>query len=164
MMIASQTLFHVPPIATMHVFFRLLAAFGVGWLARMVEDVLTTTAWGGPFTILVGWIFIVVMSAFFAVAALAVGQLFLLLGLKGAWDHAGSLVLFLAVPPALVLAFSSVLGLREVEPVSNYSLMAFWPWTLCHFFIVFPIVNLPIRPRTTPPPLPGGSRPPEYDY
>lgn len=148
----------------MHVFFKFLTAFGVGWLVRMTEDLLTTTAWGGPFTILVGWIFIVILSAFFAAAALAVGQLFRPLGLKGAWNRAGGWVLFLAVPPALVLAFSSTLGLREVEPVSNYSLMVFWPWVLCHFFIVFPIANLPTRPRTTPPPLPGSSRPPEYDY
>jgi hypothetical protein len=129
----------------MHTFQRVLIAFGVGWFTRMLEDSFTTTAWGGPFTVLASWVIIVFLSAVYAVAAVLAGQLLRLPGLQDAWNRAGAWTLLIALPATLVLAFSSALGLRTIDPVSNYSLMSFGPSVLCHFFIVFPIANLPSK-------------------
>jgi hypothetical protein len=43
------------------------------------------------------------------------------------------------------MIFASKLGLRTIDPVSNYRAMPFEIWSACLFGIVFPIVNLPAR-------------------
>ncbi len=138
-------------------FLRFLLAFGVGWIARMIEESLTATGWGGPMTILTGWIIIVFLSGFFALAAVFIGQLLSFPAVVAVWTRAGFWTLLLAIPPALVLAFSAKLGLRTIDPISNYSLMDLWPNSLCHFFIIFPFANLAVKSkvkRDIPPPLP----------
>jgi hypothetical protein len=120
-------------------------AFAVVWLARMTEEFLTATGWGGLFTIVFGWVVIFFLSLVYVAAAVLVGQLLRLPVITEAWSCAGCWTLLLAIPPLLVLILSRSLGLRTIDPVSNYSLMDFWLNSLCYFLIAFPIANLPTR-------------------
>ncbi len=132
-------------------------AFAVGWIARMTEEMLTATAWGGPFTIFLSWVVIFYLTLFDVGAAILVGQVLRLRPIQAAWMQAGYWVLLLALPPLLVLIFSRPLGLRTIEPVSHYSLMVpLWLHALCYFLIAFALANLPLkRPPDSPASLPG---------
>ena len=120
-----------------------IAGFAVGWLVIFVESMFCETAYGGPFTILASF----AMKFFFAGlatgAALLLGLVLLAPGIRDVWRRVGFWSLVLSAAAVCVIGFASKLGLRTVEPVSNYSMMPFWIWSGCLFVIVFPIVNLP---------------------
>jgi len=125
-----------------------IVGFAVGWLVIFVESMLCETAYGGPFTILVSF----VMKFFFAglatSAAFLIGLVLLTPGIRDFWRRLGFWSLLLSAAGVCVMVFASKLGLRTVEPVSNYRMMPFWVWSICLFSVVFPIVNLPIYHET----------------
>jgi hypothetical protein len=137
----------------MHPVKKAFIGFVVGWSVCNVEYMLTGTAWGGIFTILmvpfVAAIFILKCVA----AAALLGLILRVPAVEAIWAGEGYFVLLLALPSLLVLVFSSPLGFRTIEPVSGYSMMSPWPSRLCYFFLVFPFVNLPAkRPVNSSPP------------
>lgn len=125
-----------------------IAGFAVGWLVIFVESMVCESAYGGPFTILVSF----VMKFFFAglatSAAFLLGLVLLTPGVRDFWRRLGFWSLLLSAGGVCVMLFASKLGLRTVEPVSNYKMMPFWVWSICLFSIVFPIVNLPTDRET----------------
>ena len=124
------------------------AGFAVGFLVIFVESMLCETAYGGPVTILVSF----VMKFFFAgiatSAAFLLGLVLLTPGVRDFWRRLGFWSLLLSAAGVCVMVFATNLGLRTVEPVSNYRMMPFWIWSICLFSIVFPIVNLPTNRET----------------
>ena len=122
-------------------------AFGVGWLISFLEYLFTATAWGGPFTILMIPVSAAFISALSIGAAALAGLLLRLPRISEVWRLAGYKVLFLALIPVAVLAFSSPLGLRTIEPISGYSLMSPWVSIPCYVLLVFPFVNLPTKQK-----------------
>ena len=77
--------------------------------------------------------------------ALAVGLLLLVPAFRDVWRRVGYWSLLMSAVALAVMIFASKLGLRTVEPVSNYRMMPFGIWSACLFGIVFPVVNLPVR-------------------
>ena len=124
--------------------------FAVGWLVCMVEYGFAASAAGGPFAILLLPVVAAFLSAAYVGAAALAGLLLRLPGVRTVWRETGYKVLLLAVAPLLVLIFSSPLGLRTIDPASNYSVMSPWLNMLCYFLIVFPLVNLPTTDKTHP--------------
>jgi len=131
----------------------ILLGFVAAGIVCYIEYIFTATAWGGPFTILIG---IPIASAFISgvcvVAAALVGLLLRLPGLRGIWERVGYRVVFIPLIPILIIAFSKSLGLRSTEPISGYSVMSPWVGFTCYFFIAFPLVNFPVRRKLTSPP------------
>ena len=87
------------------------------------------------------------ISGLCVVVAALVGLLLRLPKVRDVWSKLGFGVVFMAIIPIAILALSSPLGLRSIEPNSGYSMMSpavGWP---CYFFIVFPFVNLPIKQK-----------------
>jgi hypothetical protein len=128
--------------------------FGVGWAVAFVEYLFTATAWGGPFTILMIPFAAAFISAVGVIAAALAGLLLRLPRIREVWRLAGYKVLFLALIPVAILAFSSLLGLRTIDPVSGYSVMSPWVSVPCYVLLVFPFVNLPTKQKqisTAPP-------------
>ena len=119
------------------------AAFAVGWLVTFVESMLCETAYGGPFTILVSVVMKFVCTGLAVGASVMLGLVLLLPRIRELWRCVGFSSLVVSVAAVCVITFASKLGLRTVEPVSQYKMMPFWIWSLCLFSIVFPIVNLP---------------------
>ena len=78
-------------------------------------------------------------------AALLVGLVLLIPGLRELWRRVGFWSLLSSAAALCVIIFASKLELRSVDPVSNHRMMPFGLWTICLFGIVFPIVNLPTR-------------------
>jgi len=103
------------------------------------------TAWGGPFTILVSFILKFVFAALAVAVALAIGLLLLIPGVRDVWRRVGYWSLLFSAVALTIIIFASNLGLRTVDPVSNYRMMPFGIWCACLFGIAFPIVNLPTR-------------------
>ena len=126
-------------------FVQAIVGFAVGWLVIFIESMLCETAYGGPFTILVSFLLKFVFTALAVGAALLVGMVLLIPGVRDLWQRVGFWSLLLSAAGLCVIILASKLGLRTVEPVSNYRMMPFWIWCLCLFGIVFPIVNLPVR-------------------
>lgn len=122
-----------------------LVGFVLGWLVIFVESMICETAYGGPFTILLSFVMKFVFTGLAVGAALLVGLLLLIPGVRDLWWRVGYWSLFLSATAFCVILFATKLGLRTVDPVSNYRMMPFWIWCLCLFGIVFPIVNLPSR-------------------
>jgi hypothetical protein len=120
-------------------------AYAVVWLACFVESTICETAWGGPFTVLVSFILKFVFAGLAVTVALAIGLLLLIPGIRDLWRRVGDWSLLLSVAALAVMVFASKLGLRTVDPVSNYRMMPFGIWCLCLVGIGFPIVNLPFR-------------------
>ena len=129
---------------------KALLGFAVGWLVCMVEYALTASAAGGPFTILLLPLVAAFLSAVYVGAAALAGLLLRLPGVRTTWRDTGCVVLLLAVPPGLVLIFSSPLGLRSIDPASHYSVMSPWLSVPCYVLIVFPFVNLPTNAKANP--------------
>jgi hypothetical protein len=125
-----------------------IAGFAVGWVVIFVESMVCETAYGGPFTILAS----LAMKFFFAGlatgAAFLLGLVLLTPGIRDVWRRVGFWSLVLSAAGVCVIGFASKLGLRAIEPVSNYRMMPFWIWSSCLFAIVFPIVNLPRSDET----------------
>jgi hypothetical protein len=119
------------------------AGFTVGWLVIFVESMLCETAFGGPFTILVSLGLKLFFAGMATLAALLLGLVLLAPGIRDVWSRLGFWSLLLSAAGVCVIGFASKLGLRTVDPVSNYRIMPFWVWSGCLFAIVFPIVNLP---------------------
>ena len=128
---------------TIRRFIQAGVAFAVCWLVCFVESMLCETAYGGPFTILVSFILKFIFAGLAVGVAVVVGLLLLIPGVRDLWHRVGYWALLLSAVALAVVVFASRLGLRTVEPVSNYRMMPFWIWCLCLFGIVFPIVNLP---------------------
>ena len=124
-------------------FVKAIVGFAVGWLVLFVESMLCETAYGGPFTILVSFVMKFVFTGIAVCAALLVGLVLLIPGIRDLWRRLGFWSLLLSAAAVCVMVFASKLGIRTVEPVSNYKMMPFWVWSICLFWIVFPIVNLP---------------------
>jgi hypothetical protein len=122
-----------------------LIGFAVGWLVAFIEGSLCYTAYGGPFTVLMSFVMEFVFSGVAVGMALLVGLILLTPGVRDLWRRIGYWSLILSVASVGVIIFSSKLGLRNIDPVSNYRIMPFGIWSLCMFGIVFPIVNLPER-------------------
>jgi hypothetical protein len=120
-----------------------IAGLAVGWLVIFVESMLCETAYGGPFTILLSFIMKFFFAGLATGAAFLVGVVLLVPGIRDFWRRLGFWSLLLSLAGVCVIVFASELGLRTVEPVSNYRMMPFWIWSFCLFSIVFPIVNLP---------------------
>jgi len=120
-------------------------AYAVVWLVCFVESMICETAWGGPFTILVSFILKFVFAGFAVVVALVIGILMLITGVRAVWMRVGYWSLLLSAAALAVVVFASRLGLRTIDPASNYRLLPFWIWFLCLVGIGFPIANLPAR-------------------
>jgi len=120
-------------------------AYGVVLLVCFVESMYCETAWGGPFTILISITLKFVFAGLAVAVALVAGLLLLIPGVRDLWRRAGYCSLLLSVVAIEVMIFASNLGLRTVDPVSNYRMMPFGIWALCLVAIAFPIVNLPVR-------------------
>jgi hypothetical protein len=131
----------------MNRFASALIGLAVGWLICCLEYAFTATAWGGPFTVLMIPVVAGFISGVCVLAATLFGLLLRLSPLRDVWQRVGYKVVFIAVIPVLILAFSSLLGLRSIEPVSGYSMMSPWVGWPCYFVIVFPFVNLPIEQK-----------------
>jgi len=120
-----------------------LIGFAVGWLVCMVEYAFCGTAYGGPFTILMLPVMAFVLSGLAVGAALLVGLVLLIPGVRDLWSRTGYWSILLCVAAVGVMIAASKLGLRTVDPVSGYKMMPLWIWSICFFSVVFPIVNLP---------------------
>ena len=79
--------------------------------------------------------------------SLLAGLLLLIPGIRDLWRGVGYWSLLLSAVALAVMVSASKLGLRTVDPVSNYRMMPFGVWSVCLVGIVFPIVNLPVRPK-----------------
>ena len=135
-------------MATREFIGRLIQAvlgFAAGGLVCFVESMLCETAYGGPFTILLSHAMKLAFTAFAVGVALLVGFVLLIQGVRDLWRRFGLWSLLLSAVAVCVMVFASELGLRTVDPVSNYRMMSFGIWSICLFGIVFPIVNLPKR-------------------
>jgi hypothetical protein len=102
-----------------------IAGFMAGWLVIFIESILCETAYGGPFTILVSF----AMKFFFAGlatgAALLLGLVLLAPGIRDVWRRVGFWSLVLSAAGVCLIGFATKLGLRTVEPVSNYRMIPF---------------------------------------
>ena len=132
---------------------KTLIGFAVGWLAYVVEDLFYTTAYGGPFAVFTGLLLLpfvaAIFSGIFVMAARLIGLLLTLPKVRDVWRITGYWGILIAVAALGVMIFASKLGLRSIDPVSGYQKMSPWSWSICFFFIVFPIVNLPANPGST---------------
>lgn len=124
-------------------FIQAIVGFAVGWIVCLVESLLCDTAYGGPFTILASWATKFFFTGLAVGAAFLTGLVLLIPGIRELWRRVGYWSLLSSVAAICVMIFASDLGIRKVEPVSNYRMMPFWIWIICVFWIVFPIVNLP---------------------
>ncbi len=122
-----------------------LIGFAVGWLVCLVEAAYYYTAYGGPFTILLLVLMLFVLAGLAVGVSSLAGLLLLIPGVRDLWRGVGYWSLLLSAVALAVVVFASKLGLRTVDPVSNYRMMPFGIWSICLFGIVFPIVNLPAR-------------------
>lgn len=120
-------------------------AFAVVWLVCFVESMIYETAWGGPFTILVSFILKFVFAGTAVGVAFIAGFLLLIPGVRDLWRRVGYWGLLMSAVALAVIVLASKLGLRAVDPVSNYRMMPFAIWSACLVGIAFPIVNLPAR-------------------
>ena len=126
-------------------FIQAALAFAVVWLVCFVESMICETAYGGPFTILVSFVLKFIFAGLAVSAAFLVGLLLLIPGIRDLWRRINYWSLLLSAVALTIMIFASKLGLRTVEPVSNYRMMPFGIWCGCLFWIAFPIVNLPTR-------------------
>jgi hypothetical protein len=111
----------------------------------MVEMAFCATAYGGPFTVLMLPVMAFVLSGLAVGAAVLVGLVLLIPGIRDLWRRVGYWSILLSVASIVVLISASKLGLRKVDPVSGYNIMPPWVWSICFFAVVFPIVNFPKR-------------------
>ncbi len=122
---------------------RFKAGFAACWIVVFVESMFCETAYGGPFTIIVS---LVVKTAFAAAAvgsALLIGRVLLVPSVRNMWRRTGYWSLLISGAGLAVIVFATELGIRTVEPVSNYRMMSSGAWFTCLVAIAFPIVNLP---------------------
>lgn len=119
--------------------------FAVCWIVCFVESNTCYTAWGGMFTIVIGFLLLFVYAGLAVVLSLLVGLIFLIPPIRKIWLKVGYLGLFFSIAGMMVMANATKLGLRTEEPISKYRIMPFGIWCLCLFAIVFPIVNIPWR-------------------
>ena len=126
-------------------FVQAIVGFAVGWLVCFVESMLCETAYGGPFTTFVSFVMKFVFTGFAVGAALLVGLVLLIPGIRDLWKRVGLWSRLLSATAVCVIIFATKLGLRTVEPISQYRMVPFWIWSICLFCIVFPIVNFPKR-------------------
>lgn len=124
---------------------QLAIAYAVVWSVCVVEFVICGTAYGGPFTILVAVILKSLFAGLAVVLALVIGLFLLIPGVRDLWTRLGYWSLLLSAAALAVMIFASKLGLRTVDPVSNYRTMPFGIWCFCLVEIGFPIVNLPAK-------------------
>jgi len=122
-----------------------LIGFAAGWLVCFVEAASCYSAYGGPFTVLMLFLMLFVFAGLAVGVSLLAGLLLLIPGVRDLWRGVGLWSLLLAGVALAVMIFASKLGLRTVDPVSNYRMMPFGIWSGCLVGIVFPIVNLPPR-------------------
>ena len=125
----------------------ILAAIGfaVGWLVCFVEAACCYSAYGGPFTVLMLFLMLFVFAGLAVGLSLLAGLLLVIPGVRDLWRGVGLWSLLLSAVALTVVIFASKLGLRTVDPVSNYRMMPFGVWSVCLMGIVFPIVNFPAR-------------------
>jgi hypothetical protein len=126
-------------------FIQALVAFVVVWLVCFVESMICETAFGGPFTILVSFVLKFVFAGLAVGIAMLVGLVFFIPVVREAWRRVGYCSLLMSAFALGVIIFASKLGLRTVDPVSNYRTMPFGIWSICLLGIAFPIVNLPTK-------------------
>jgi len=122
-------------------FIQAAVAYAVVWLVCFVESMICETAWGGPFTILVSFILKFVFAGVAVGVAFVVGFLLLIPGVRDLWRRVGYWALLMSAVALAVIVFASKLGLRTVDPVSNYRMMPFAIWSACLVGIAFPIVT-----------------------
>ena len=127
-----------------------IVGFVVGWWVCIVESMLCETAYGGPFTIFASFVMKFVFTGVAVGAALLLGRVLIFPGISEIWWRIGYWKLLLSVAPVCLMIFATRLGIRQIEPISNYRMMPFWIWSACHFLIVFPIVNWPLSPERIP--------------
>ncbi len=124
-------------------FILAIVGFAVGALVCVVEMGICETAYGGPFTIMVSFILKFAFTGLAVSVSLLGGLILFLPGIRALWRRIGFWSLVLSVAAMCIMIFASKLGIRKVDPVSNYRMMPFGLWILCLVGIVFPIVNLP---------------------
>jgi SNF family Na+-dependent transporter len=122
-----------------------LIGFAVGWLVCFVEAACCYSAYGGPFTVLMLFLMLFVFAGLAVGISLLAGLLLRIPGVRDLWRGVEDWSLLLSAAAVAVMVFASKLGLRTVDPVSNYRMMPFGIWVVCLLGIVFPIVNLPSR-------------------
>lgn len=122
-----------------------LIGFAVGWMVCFVEAAFCYSAYGGPFTVLMLFLMLFVFAALAVGLSLLAGLLLLIPRVRDLWRRVGYLSLLSSAVAVVVMVFASMLGLRTIDPVSNYRMMPFGIWSICLLGIVFPIVNLPQR-------------------
>src|SRR5579863_7202271 len=98
-------------------FIQAAVAYAVVWLVCFVESVICESAWGGPFTVFVSFLLKFVIAVMIAVAF---GLLLLIPKVRDLWRRVGHRSLLLSAVALAVMVFASKLGLRKVDPVSNY--------------------------------------------
>jgi hypothetical protein len=125
--------------------FQAIIGFAVGWLVCFVEAACCYSAYGGPFTVLMLFLMLFVFAGLAVGVSWLGGLLLLIPGVRDLWRGVGWWSLLLSAVALAVMLFASKLGLRRVDPVSNYRMMPLGIWSICLLGIVFPIVNLPSR-------------------
>ena len=121
-----------------------IGGFAVGWCVCFVESMLCETAYGGPFTIIASFVMKFFITCIAVGTALLLGRVLMIPKIREVWWRIGYWRLVVSVAPLCVMIFATQLGIRQIEPISNYRMMPFWIWSICLFLIVFPIVNWPI--------------------
>ena len=120
-----------------------LLGFVAGWLVCLVEAAVYYSAYGGAFTVFMLCLMLLAFSGLAVGASLLLGLVLLIPGVRDLWRRIGYWSLLLSAGSLSVMLFASELGLRTVDPISNYRKMPFSIWSICLFGLVFPIVNLP---------------------
>jgi hypothetical protein len=145
MVINMLSITHMCGRPTIRRLIQAAVAYVAVWLVCFVEFINCGTAWGGPFTILVSFILNFAFAGLAVMVALAIGSLLLIPGVRDLWKGFRYWSLLLSATALAVMILASRLGLRTVDPVSNYRIMPFGIWCACLIGIAFPIVNLPIK-------------------
>lgn len=102
-----------------------LIGFAAGWTVCFVEAACYCTAYGGPFTVLVLFLMLFVFVGLAVGVSSLVGLLLRMPGVRDLWQGVGCWSLLVSAGALSVVVLGSKLGLRTVDPVSNYRMMPF---------------------------------------
>lgn len=120
------------------------------WFVCFVESMICETSYGGPFTILMSFVFKSVCAGFAVGSSVLLGLLLLIPRINDLWRRIGYWSLLLSAISVMIMVFASNLGLRTVEPMSKYQMMPFGIWCGCLFGIAFPIANISVISSAMP--------------